>query len=492
MINQVKKLCNVIVSNHYYSLLILISLYSFQLLWLDKIPLVAIDEPWAGNTAYNVSKGLGFINTNRGMWGGDHLFLMPAITWVWIKLFGLSLFSIRFASFVCGIVTIVGWVKICKQLDIKSWVTTLVGSTFILGNIFFVIFHWGRPESLVCTLLIWAVYYTIKGISTSWVLLLSSFLLSIGCFAHPHLLAVCIVYALFACALAVYKKEWQPIIYSVLGVSVTLCIAWVFIQLHFESLSIFLSDLTQLSSDRSYKASTSMGMFFIDNIKQFIVTYCLGWKRSYILFFEIGILGFGLFQKQYKSIRYLSLAGLLAFGIGLVMYFFRRRYFGIILIFSYLVLAILLTVFSKRKNKKIFYSLIFFTGMYLANNLVGDLYIVYKNRHVEPFYKIEKYLRNHIPQQARVYSSLHFWTGLEETIWLRSLAELKSGDYVVLSDLFKQAISPTTGEKGDVHNVKDVETARYNQTVNYINQNGILLDQKQTNGYGLIQLWKIN
>ena len=178
--------------------------------------------------------------------------------------------------------------------------------------------------------------------------------------------------------------------------------------------------------------------------------------------------------------------------IGSFLFLFRRRYFEIVLIFSYTVLALMIQKCIQEKAKKACIIVGIVTVLYMANNLAGDMYLLWKNRHVEPFHVIETYLQTHIPKHARVLSHLEFWTGVYHATWVRSLDALQPHDYVVLSDTFKDAISPVTRDTRDVHQVKKGETSFYTTTKTYVETHATLRHSKQTYGYGTIQVWQIN
>ncbi|RAP28271.1 hypothetical protein DID78_05255 [Candidatus Marinamargulisbacteria bacterium SCGC AG-343-D04] len=492
---RLKQLITIITNkcvNH--PLWVLIAFYSLHLLWLDKVPHVALDEPWFINTADNVAKGLGFINTAKGYAGGETFFLLPSILWIPLKLWGVSLFTARMTTFCIGIVALIGFIKILKELGVSKRIQLGVGSFLVVGNMFFVIFHWVRPEALVLTLVIWALLFVIRACQTGAYpcLIWSCFLLSLSCLAHPYAVSLCAVFALFIATLCIKQKTISPLLFSVGGLLITVSIVVGFVSL-FSSWSIYVQDIINQVS-RRVPLEASKWVFFKDNIGQFFQTYSLGFKRGMILIVELFFLSLGIVYNKNKAIRYVSLAGFGGLLISFVGYFFRRRYFGVFLIFSYVIMALLLKESKEWKNRYLKGALVLVLSLYFVNNLLGDMYILKKMRHATPFHHIETELKKIIPDNSTVISHLQFWTALSHVNFkVNSLVEIqnaKEGDYVVISDVFQHATSPTTGENNDVHNVKTGESVFFNEAINELTQHAYMEARITTKGYGNIMIWK--
>ena len=105
--------------------------YCIQLLWLDKIPLIALDEPWLISTAFNVSEGLGFENTAKGAYGGELFFLLICFLWIPLKIFGVSLYAARFVTFLIGSIAIVGFIKVLQEFEIGKKGAVVIWQLFI-------------------------------------------------------------------------------------------------------------------------------------------------------------------------------------------------------------------------------------------------------------------------------------------------------------------------------------------------------------------------
>ena len=117
-----------------------------------------------------------------------------------------------------------------------------------------------------------------------------------------------------------------------------------------------------------------------------------------------------------------------------------------------------------------------------------------KFRKAPYFRQIETQLREAIPEHAPVVSHLQFWTGLSHASFkvasIDAIKALPVGGYVVISDEFQKALSPTTGQLGDVHHVQEGERIYYKGAMDILKIQGIQVKQILTEGYGAITVWQ--
>ena len=141
-----------LIEQHRFWLLIAIVIFLInQLPFLTDIRPVMYDEAWYANTAYNFSQGDGFLNSAVGS-GGNANFLLPLLTGTMFWIFGYSLFTIRLAAVLCGVVTLI-FLHLCMK-ELKSSVKTEIAvlAFFVSITLYNTIFRFGRPEcaSILC------------------------------------------------------------------------------------------------------------------------------------------------------------------------------------------------------------------------------------------------------------------------------------------------------------------------------------------------------
>ena len=103
-----------------------------QIPLLDRVPLVAVDEPWYANTADNFARGNGLINTNVGRRGGDQFFLYTIFVAGVFKALGTSLWTGRFCSVLIGLGALWGWFLVCRALKAGTAALIVTSTLFII------------------------------------------------------------------------------------------------------------------------------------------------------------------------------------------------------------------------------------------------------------------------------------------------------------------------------------------------------------------------
>ena len=490
-------------SNYVHLLLIGIFLL-LQIPLIDTIPGIMVDEPWYANTAWNFSIGNGFTNTVPGAYGGDDLFLFTFLLGVAFKLFGTSLLIARTVSVIGGVIGLIGFFQVLKLLKIRSKsIVFICGLLFIFSNVNYIIFRSVRPESWVVALVVWALYFLIKGSRTNKEVnyLFCGLLSSTVFLCHPHGALYILLFGIIVLLYCYNNKNFKTLTYYILGI---LPIAVIFFLYIF---AVRQETLLEFFGSWSSRIATEQESFIpsqISNLNTFFRTYTLGLKRLFIFIFEVGVLLYGLFfYKKNKYVYMLSIIGLTYFLFALVFLSpFSTRHFGEILIFSFITFALLL---DYNKNNIFKYKFLLIIGfIYLGNNLAGDLYVIWRYSDRTPYSHIENSIDSIVPDNAKVLTLLNFWFPLKNnenyndyTRWkltdymgLDSFLESGHGDYVVISDYMVKGITSTSGRiiSGSKRNAKE---KYYDKVHHYAEENGKILETILTNGYGEIEIWKL-
>ncbi len=130
--------------------------------------------------------------------------LMTDIQAFLFRLFGVNIFSFRFASALAGILTVLGLYFLAKRLF--NWQIGLLASYFLAISFWHVNFsRQGLADILLTLFLVWALYFFWRGLSSSklWSFALSGVFWSAGFYAHPNF---CLTPLILIIALAVYWK----------------------------------------------------------------------------------------------------------------------------------------------------------------------------------------------------------------------------------------------------------------------------------------------
>lgn len=474
------------------ALSILLSLFylAVELPLLDSLPIILTDESWYANTAYNWIQGQGLINTNTGWRGGDQLFLWTIFNGAFFKLLGTSLYIGRLASVLLGLVSLWGLIASLKKLAVSKYGVVLTSSLWIFSNVFYILFRRLRPESLLISLSIWALYFLICHLQSKrrMPIFISSLFIGLSVLSHPNGVIMIIIVGLF---LLLEEGRWK----NILVYSSGLLLMAVFFVLGWQLLKdvSFLSFIQEMLHDKRTSVSGNPLTTFIINCRDIIPAYTLGLKRAYMLCAELGILVYGLFYYKSKPLTAkLSLLGLLYFFTAfLLLNPFFRAGFGVIIIFSFLVFATLCDTLYKP-----------LILLYFANTLAGDIFLVKKDYRNTSFETLSHTLAAIVPKNSIVLTHIQFWFPFKDsqnynsnTNWsttpykdVSEFAQKSHIDYVVITDEFAKEISPTTGKKQDLY--AGGFGAYYTKALK-IAQKGTLIKTIPAQGYGVIQVWKL-
>lgn len=474
------------------ALAILLSLLYFavELPLLDRLPIILTDESWYANTAYNWIQGHGLVNTNTGWRGGDQLFLWTMFSGAFFKFFGTSLYIGRLASVFLGLLSLWGFIVCLKKMTVTKRVVALTSSLWIFSNVFYILFRRLRPESLLIALSIWGLYFLIAHWQNKQKkpLFFASLLIGLSLLAHPNGIIMILVVGLMV---LIEKDRWKNIlVYSsgLLLMAVFFVVGWQLLK----DVS-FLSFVQEMLHNKRTSVSGNPLITFYTNIMSVFPGYTLGLKRAYMLFAELGILVYGILYYKHKPLTAkLSLLGLLYFFAAfLILNPFFRAGFGVILIFSFLAFA---TLFDTLYKPLII--------LYFANTLAGDIFLVKKDYRNTSFETLSHTLAAIVPKNSIVLTHIQFWFPLKDsqnynsnTNWsitpykdLIDCAQTSHIDYAVITDEFAKEISPTTGKKQDLY---AGGFGDYYEKAQKIAKKGTLIKSIPTQGYGVIQVWKL-
>jgi Dolichyl-phosphate-mannose-protein mannosyltransferase len=480
----------------------------FQLAFLDQLPIIAVDEPWYANTAHNLANGQGLINTNVGERGGDEFFLYTFVLAGAFKVLGTSLWVGRFVSVILGLISLWGWGLLCRKLEIRGWAFVITGSLFITSNVYFILFRRVRPEALVLALSVWALCFFVEAWQTRRVSAAFACALLAGgsALAHPNgaLLALLFGGLLATRAIADRRGAEAFLGYATGGVGIVLLFLLGWALLREESLSEFfksaLIDSRRLSVTEGSVFSASW-----TNLSTFLPAYSLGFRRVYILIFELGILVMGLARYRHDRLTgILSVAALLWFVAGLALFIpFFRWAFCIVVMFSLAVTGRLLSLGVTAISPAVPRLLMVLTLLYGLNNLAGDAHVLRQQAANTPYTQLSEALDAMIPDGSPVLTHLELWFAFKKnpaysafTRWSSTpyagFSEfLGSGDvrYAVLTDSFIQGRSPTTGERETLY-AGTRHGAFYRAARTYAATHGKLIAVLPTRGYGEIEIWE--
>ncbi|MEK9657149.1 MAG: hypothetical protein VW378_02100 [bacterium] len=413
--------------------------------------MIAIDEGWNAVHAYD-------------QWGKNpfplHSTLISQIFPLYYILlafsflfFDISLFTVRSIAILIGLVGFNGFFFLLSRFISSKRLLSIGMILFLFHNVFIVTFRWGRLEFLVTTLMIWSVYFLVKAIQSKhyYHLFFTGLLVGLMVFTHPFATAFVLSILLVLWRFPINTRK--SYLYFVGGGGIVLFLmvlkgfTWdlIFIQNHFFSIMFERTSF--------HKATPSLFYQFYD----FFRAYCLGLKRVYILFFEIGIIIFSFFR--YRKDPLLSNLSLISFftfiQFLLILHPFRARYMGIVI-----VISILLAVVGLLKEKVLLKKFLFvFVFLYFSNNLMGDLYFLYIHKNNTPYSIITKELTTEIPLGSKIVAPVQFWLALHEYYTITEIHDaisinqqkpslsvyLNNSDYFIYSPYFLVNISPTSG-----------------------------------------------
>tara|TARA_Y100001970_G_scaffold293135_1_gene437990 strand:- start:1743 stop:3188 length:1446 start_codon:yes stop_codon:yes gene_type:complete len=467
-----------------------------QLILLDKYPTVLIDEPWYANTLYNVAYHQEIKNTLFGGGGGDVVFFYTLLGAIWTKIVGFSFFKLRLLSVFLECVALFLFLKclnkLTQQITKQSvYYTLLAGCIFIVNNNFFIIFRRIRPEGLSLICLLVALYSYMKWIdkpNENRVLLITGAMIMIGVMSHPNILVYGIVIGFFIIWDQIKQRHVSSIIYYSLGCLGTFLL--------FMGLYSLFSDQTYISLffDKRVIQRADGGIAnLLNNILRFPMFYSMGIKRLYSLIFEISVLVIPLFWfKKDKKLKRLSLIAITGLLLSLTMLnpFFRVHFCYTVLITCLLYLSILAMI-----PKKIMFNITLACGIvYFANNIVGDIYILYQNRNNESLSSLKEKIEATIKTDLKyrvVMGPPQFWFLSPDYYILTRKADENPDikpDIIIKAPIFFSDQSPTTGQTNKGLYIPPMAEEPSRIVYEKATQLGYKKHEVETSGYGIIYM----
>ena len=211
---------NILNKKKSYNYILIFIYLLLQIIFIQKIPMIVVDEPWYANTAWNFSVGNGFVDTAVGSGAGEETFLFPFLLGLSFYFFGVSLLTARMVSVIGGIISIIGFINIIKVLNIKhKQIVLLSGFLFIFSNVNYIIYRTARPESWLVAFGVWSLFFLIKGLKTqdSSSYLFSGLFSSASFLCHPHGALYIFLFGVVVLIQSYTNKTITPLIYYVIG-----------------------------------------------------------------------------------------------------------------------------------------------------------------------------------------------------------------------------------------------------------------------------------
>jgi len=480
----------------------------FQVPLLDRVPAIAVDEPWYGNTAYNLATGRGLINTNVGAMGGDRFFLYPLVVASAFKVLGASLWLGRLVSVLLGLVALWGWILVCRRLDIRGWLLVITAGLFISSSVSFILFRRLRPEALVITLSVWTVLFFIE----AWESVRAT--PALGCallggasaMAHPNGVILPALVAIALVARALYRRCGKPLLgYAIGGTGILVVFSMGLGLFKNQSLLQFAEALSR--SNRLSLADGNVFSAFWSNLTTFVPSYALGFKRGFILVFEVGILILGVLRYRRDQLAALiGGVGLLWFVLGLAL---LTPFFG--WAFCVVVICSLAVTGRILRSEPLYVGFMrpatilwMLTLLYAVNSLAGDVYAFRLHAINTPYSRIARTLDSAVVDAAPVVTHLELWFAFQRnpiytqyTRWFSTSYTglddlLDSGDvrYAVLSASLARGVSSTTGEHKALPGETEKARRFYELVHSYARMHGRRIATIHTRGYGDIEIWE--
>lgn len=295
--------------------------FMLQLLpFLSTFRAVLWDESWYANPGYNFSIGNGLINTNVGS-GGNSNFLMAFLIGISFKLFGVSVFSARLVSVICGIVFLFFVFRIAKLYNLKPLSLAATFLIILSVSFYYSLFTYCRPESAAIAALTAAFYFLFKHLALNNNLQILWLSLAMYCaiIAHPF-------YAVFGLLIGCFLfvglfKKWEfkklllLLLYGIICILAILSIAYADFKYNNFSDGSFLQSLLSLFSRTNSGMEIAEYGVVPDKAYNSILRNLRYWFLSPKILFSVilFIIPIGLFIKNYhiRLLAILALGGLL-------------------------------------------------------------------------------------------------------------------------------------------------------------------------------------
>lgn len=407
----------------YYIIIIIVIWLFYALIWIDKYPLLFMDENWDLVTPYSViTKGkfatpfLSEIFSEHFRRVEPRLFhLVLFIPFGYI--FGVSHITARILTVLLGLGSIVFLFYLMKKYlnDNVAFAGSLL---LITETLFWTISRSYRPEIGLTFITIASFYFLDKVINKSN--LSSWFMLGLftGIGGWTHLNFVFIAIGIFVFLLYHYKtrllKDRGFYYYLIGGIIGFLPFAlWIL----YSGINLFHEQTIALRSDRTGPFSsllTLLNTIYLEGRRYSNVI--LFPKRILVFIIEIGSLIY-IFKKRKKNPTFLGILFVSVFYMICIAAFITHktpRYIACLIPVFVFSLMILLKDLYETGYKRIAYTI--FT-IFLLNNLAGNAFVLYRDRN-ESYSIVREKIRNVIPMNTRIFGSTNLWLALKENEYL--------------------------------------------------------------------------
>ena len=420
-----------------------------QLPLLTSYPIVLIDEPWYGNTIFNVFQQFKLVNTLYGSGGGDGLFFYTLIAAGWSKLVGFSFFKLRLLSVLLELVGLYFFLACLRKLNVVNIYYICFGAfMFIVNNNIFALFRRIRPEGLSLLCLMGAIYCYLSWLEKPfkhYYLFICGLAVMLGFMAHPNMIIYGFLFGFFILWDQFLARQIKPVFYYVTGCIITFSCFWFlyYIMTNASYIDFFFADSVNARWHITFQN-------FYKNFVTFPKFYSLGVKRLFIFVFECAFLVVPFFFLKHQTrLKRLGLMGLLGFISSLIMLSpFFRTHFSYVVIFSCFVY---LGCLPQLKHKKVTFFVLIVGTVYCLNNFAGDFYILYKHRNNVSLNEIQYKIQTKLGLNLDKYSisgPMHLWflnPHNYRRIKPENIDQSTLNTDIIIEMPFTADISPTTG-----------------------------------------------
>ena len=409
-----------------YLLAIVILWILFASFYLDRFPLVYMDENWDLNTSYtyindgvfaarflkpNIDTGMHYCRVEPRLL---HMLLMIPVGMV----LGISHITARLLSIFFGLLTIITmyfWLR--RHLN-EAW-STLGCLLLMVETLFWTVSRSFRPEIESAFILTASLYMLDlildKDKSLHWFLL--GILSGIGGWTHPNyfFLAFAIfIFLLSHFGFSIIKKRG---FYLYLSGGLLAFVPYLIFVLY--TGPEYFTRQTFRGDRLEHFGSTKIFLKYLmtESIRyEYVIQFP---KRIIIFLLEIaGVLFLLKIRKEnpiFKAVAFVIIFFVLSLSIFIAMK--SPRYLTCFIPLFIFALTMMLERMSRSRYKALSYIL---CGLFLLNNIAGDIYLLARDRH-ESYSLVEKKLRPVIPHDAKVLGDITLWLSLKENNYLSTL-----------------------------------------------------------------------
>ena len=438
-----------------------------QLPFLEDMRPVMYDEAWYGNTAFHFAHGGGFINTIVGK-GGNANFLLSLFTSGSLLLFGYNLFAIRIVAVFCGVLTMLIFVFVMRQLRLDWKPMAFVFLFFVSVPFYNTVFRFGRPE---CASLMFVagglLFYLRYRMDETWgnMVGVSLFVLAAGC-SHPFSL-----FLFFLLGAALFLQTFTK------KKTKTLCHLVVLLMAAVVCIIVII-----LISKNYSVGGGSEGVFMRfspRDAKQAIPLYFKEAFFSKVAFYVVPLLLVLFYEAYYdKDNRALAVAALAHFLVFPILFSTDLMMVGLGLDYVVLTATVLLAPFIGRMLEQRRRCMVIGFVIYCVGCMGISYYYNYGVKYEKANSVLTQELQSVVPKGARVFGPLRQWPMLMQTDYqsehtVLPIERVEAYDFFIL-------------------NTQDTAFYSTYKTFLPIDESKLqLVYEKSTKQYGIVQAYKV-